>query len=662
MPQFGALDLRSRTAPVDAGPIAVPEADKPGWLESFGIQQELAVDEWSDAQILRRQDAYRDLADALADMGVDRTTLLRQPGFLELDPRAMGGERSIDYDKVWAAVAAQRARNAQAFADLPGTREEFDQWVVSRKGARQRDQQRLATASGFDQLTTGFIAGSAADMADSDLGPLQFMVGGGGKTIAQAFLREGILAAAEEATRQPERIRNRAALGEQTTASDIAFDIGSTFVFAGGLSAGGHALGHNWDRIKAAPQAVQEKAWSTMLDRVPGLRDKVGSTIDWDVLDKHLPDIAEGLDLSQSLGPDAEVAISALRRDAMLAQASPFTDSAAGREQHNAGMLDAMRQIMADAPDMPVAPLALPASRPSLGSSTAIASGTVPGDARSILMRRIATVESGGSNSARNPRSSATGKYQFIGDTWLRLYRARYGQNGLTNAQILAKRSDERLQDTLMLDLTAANERALRAAGVPVDAGNLYLAHFAGNGGAVALHRASPGASARSVLGDGVVNANPFLERMNAGEVIAWAARKMNGGGGRGVSASGASAAGRSALDTIETDLAALRAQRSELLGDRRPRARRSVRRSGHGADRRDCRRRTRSARRVSAAGADGRGNARCPARAARYRDRQPSQSQPQHRSAGRRIGARPRTIAARVAGAGRSGPAGSGG
>jgi hypothetical protein len=62
-----------------------------------------------------------------------------------------------------------------------------------------------------------------------------------------------------------------------------------------------------------------------MLDRVPGLRDKVGSTIDWDVLDKHLPDIAEGLDLSQSLGPDAEVAISALRRDAMLAQASPFT-------------------------------------------------------------------------------------------------------------------------------------------------------------------------------------------------------------------------------------------------------------------------------------------------------------------------------------------------
>ncbi len=568
MPNFGALNLNERTAPVDTGPIAVPEAEKPGWLESFSIQSDLAVDQWTDTQTLRRQEAYSDLADALADMGVDRAAMQRTPGFLELDPQWFGGERSVDSAKVWAQIEAQRARRPGAFADLPKTQEEFDRFVLTRQGQRQRDQQRLATASGFTQVTTGFVAGSAADMADSDLGPLQFMIGGGGKTLAQAFLREAVLATVEEATRVPERIRNRSALGEQTTAADVALDLGSTFIFAGALGAGGKAVGDNWGSIASAPKVVQEKAWAAILDRVPGLRDKVGSTIDWSALDTHLPDIVDGLGIRDSLGPEGDTALATLRRDAVVARASPYVDSAAGRTQHNAAMIDAMQRLMESAPDIPVSPLALPRARPSLDGGTAIATGTVAGDARTVLMRRIAVVESRASNTARNPRSSATGKYQFIGDTWLRLYRARYGQNGLSNAAILAKRGDGKLQDILMHDLVSENERALRAASIPIDAGNLYLAHFAGSGGAVALHRASPTARARAVLGDAVVDANPFLDRMTASEVIDWAARKMNGGGARGSSGAGSASDGASALDTIAADIEALRSQRAELMGN----------------------------------------------------------------------------------------------
>lgn len=570
MPQFGALNPQERTAPVDTGPIAVPEAEKPGWLESLSLQSGLAIDEWSDAQQLRKQEAYSDLADALADTGVDRATLQRTPGFLELDPRWVGGERSTDPDKVWAAIARQRALNPDSFAEVPATQEEFERWVLTRKGQRQRDQQRVATASGFTQATTGFLAGSAADMADSDLGPLQFMIGGGGKTIASAFIREGIVATLEEATRVPERVRNREALGEQTSATDIAIDLGSTFVFAGALGAGGHVWAENWDRIKVAPKRVQERAWGALLEKVPGLREKVGSTVDWDALDAHLPDIAEGLDLAQGMGPEGEAAMAVLRRDGALARANPYIPSAAAREQHNAALQDAMRQIMDGAPEMPVSPLALPRTRPSLQSSTAIATGTVPGDARAIMKSRIAVVESGGNNAARNPRSSATGKYQFVDTTWLRLYRARYGDNGLTPAQILDKRSDARLQDVLMDDLMAGNERALRAAGVPIDPGNLYLAHFAGSGGATALHRAAPNATARSVLGNAVVDANPFLERMTARDVIDWAARKMNGGGARGARAPAApeGPAAPTARDAINADLDSLRDQRAELMGD----------------------------------------------------------------------------------------------
>jgi len=146
---------------------------------------------------------------------------------------------------------------------------------------------------------------------------------------------------------------------------------------------------------------------------------------------------------------------------------------------------------------------------------------------RSQFMQRVRSAESSGNDQAKAATSSATGRYQFTSGTWLTYYKRRFGDQGLSDAQILAKRTDGDLQDKLMVDLTADNEKALKDNSLPVTAGSLYLAHFAGADGARRLLTAKPDATAVSVLGQEVVAANPFLRGKTAKDVIAWADQKM---------------------------------------------------------------------------------------------------------------------------------------
>jgi hypothetical protein len=136
---------------------------------------------------------------------------------------------------------------------------------------------------------------------------------------------------------------------------------------------------------------------------------------------------------------------------------------------------------------------------------------------------RVRRQESGGSDTAKNPRSSATGRYQFTDGTWLASYRKRYGGGSMSDHQILAKRGDGEIQEQLMQDLTNENGKVLQDAGLPVNGGTLYLAHFAGAAGAKQVLKADPGASVASVLGAKVVAANPFLKNWTAGALIDWA-------------------------------------------------------------------------------------------------------------------------------------------
>lgn len=147
------------------------------------------------------------------------------------------------------------------------------------------------------------------------------------------------------------------------------------------------------------------------------------------------------------------------------------------------------------------------------------------------VVDRIIGAESGGDASAKNPNSSASGLGQFIDSTWLETLK-RYRPDlaaGRTDDQLLALKSDRKLGREMTRRYTEEGAAALRKAGLPVTSSNLYLAHFAGPGGARAVLTADPGRSVVDILGPAVVKANGFLKGMTARDLVLWASAKMNG-------------------------------------------------------------------------------------------------------------------------------------
>jgi hypothetical protein len=146
------------------------------------------------------------------------------------------------------------------------------------------------------------------------------------------------------------------------------------------------------------------------------------------------------------------------------------------------------------------------------------------------LIDSIIGAESGGNPNASNPSSSASGLGQFIDSTWLSTLRAhRPDLADQPDSALLALKSDPQLSREMTGAYAADNQAILAKAGVPVTDGNTYLAHFAGPGGAVKVLQADPNAPVGGILGAGVVSANPFLRGMTAGDLQAWAARKVGG-------------------------------------------------------------------------------------------------------------------------------------
>lgn len=149
------------------------------------------------------------------------------------------------------------------------------------------------------------------------------------------------------------------------------------------------------------------------------------------------------------------------------------------------------------------------------------------------LVDQIVRVESGGNPNAQNTRSSAGGAGQFIDRTWLSMLRQHRPDlaAGKSDADLIALKTDPGLSREMTGAYAADNAGILSKAGLPVTDGTQYLAHFAGPGGAVGLLHADPSAPAASVLGQGFAKANPTMANMSAGDVVAWADRKMGGGG-----------------------------------------------------------------------------------------------------------------------------------
>jgi hypothetical protein len=126
----------------------------------------------------------------------------------------------------------------------------------------------------------------------------------------------------------------------------------------------------------------------------------------------------------------------------------------------------------------------------------------------------LASVESGGDDNAKNPLSSATGRYQFTDGTWKDVMQ-RHPDLGLTPDG----RTDPAQQEKAKAAYDSDNAKVLSTAGYQPDQGNLRLAMRFGANGATKVLGADPSAPMGSIEPPNVMAINPDLGNATAGGI-----------------------------------------------------------------------------------------------------------------------------------------------
>lgn len=164
----------------------------------------------------------------------------------------------------------------------------------------------------------------------------------------------------------------------------------------------------------------------------------------------------------------------------------------------------------------------LPGS-PQSRSTTKIPGVSTPSNApssTSSYAAAIAARESANNPAAKNPRSSASGLYQFTRATWLAL-GGKWGPDPRAPFGGLAVSIAE--QNARFQALTAKNAAQLEAAGIAPTRGALYAAHFLGAGLAARVLRAPGSTKLASLVGSRVMTANPHLRGFDVDRFRSWA-------------------------------------------------------------------------------------------------------------------------------------------
>lgn len=152
------------------------------------------------------------------------------------------------------------------------------------------------------------------------------------------------------------------------------------------------------------------------------------------------------------------------------------------------------------------------------------------------LRERLIAAESGNNPDAQNPYSTAQGLGQFTDGTWMDMVRQHEPAlaEGKTRQQILDLRKDPAISGRMVDHYISDNSTFLQNNGLDATDGNIYLAHFAGQGGAKAILSGDPTANAAEVLAplngmtpEEFTAKNPFIKGMSASDLASWAGRKM---------------------------------------------------------------------------------------------------------------------------------------
>ncbi|MEQ1670454.1 MAG: hypothetical protein ABL893_06320 [Hyphomicrobium sp.] len=172
----------------------------------------------------------------------------------------------------------------------------------------------------------------------------------------------------------------------------------------------------------------------------------------------------------------------------------------------------------------------LASARPPKAAAAPIEAATAPVQMTlDMFLDRLMMSESGGKLTARNPRSTAIGPFQFIASTWLQIARSSFATETaeLKPHEVLDLRTDMTFARRAAKIYTEENAAHLVANGQQATFANLRLAFLVGAGGAVRVLSAKAGTPVATLLGATVVGANPFMASMTAEDLIARAARDI---------------------------------------------------------------------------------------------------------------------------------------
>lgn len=149
----------------------------------------------------------------------------------------------------------------------------------------------------------------------------------------------------------------------------------------------------------------------------------------------------------------------------------------------------------------------------------------------SHFLDRLMHAESGGRDTAANPRSSALGPFQFIKSTFISIARRHFPAEvaELNDAEVLALRTTRSFARAAAAIFTLENAAYLKSQGLPPTLPHLRLAFLLGPSGAARVLQAQPQARLSSVVGPGVIGANPFMVGVSASALVARATRDIYG-------------------------------------------------------------------------------------------------------------------------------------
>ena len=174
--------------------------------------------------------------------------------------------------------------------------------------------------------------------------------------------------------------------------------------------------------------------------------------------------------------------------------------------------------------DKPAPPSLASAAEPKASPAAAADRSAFDG-----FLDRLMRAESGGRDTAANPRSTALGPFQFIKSTFLDLARRHFGVEvqELSEDAILRLRTDRNFARRCAETYSRENLAFLAEQGLQPTFGHLRLAFLLGPFAAARVLQAAPATPVGEVVGPAVIRANPFMARMSTSNLIARTAREV---------------------------------------------------------------------------------------------------------------------------------------